>query len=431
MSETIKDRRVFSLLEVMKSVQKTLADRYKSSFWVKAEMNKLNFYRQSGHCYPDLVEKQDGKNVAQVRAMLWKDDYRRIDDLFRRTLNEPLKDGIKILFLAKIFFDPSHALTLHIMDIDPDYTLGDLEKDKQETIRKLKEEGIFDRNKLLKLPLLPQRIAIISVETSKGYKDFLGKIDRNAWGYRFFYFLFPSLLQGEKIIRSISAQLNRIRKVIHHFDAVAIIRGGGGEIGLSAYNNYLLAKQIALFPLPVLTGIGHITNETVVEMVAYRNLITPTDLADFFIQQFHNFSMPLRNMEQKLIALSDRMISRERLKFQAEMKLFRSVTESVLFHNRNRIDQLYEKLSDKSQLLIREQIMWLDSMEKDVNSLNPEEIMKRGYSITLHRGKAVKSIAQLNAGDTLNTLVFGGNIISTVQTIHLKTEESEPDTEGA
>jgi exodeoxyribonuclease VII large subunit len=418
MSEKIKDRTVFSLLEVMKSVRKTLADRYQSSFWVKAEMNRLNFYKQSGHCYPDLVEKQDGITIAQMRAILWKDDYRRIDGLFRKTLNEPLKDGIKILFLAKIAFDPSHGLTLHVTDIDPDYTLGDLEKEKLETVRKLKEEGIFDRNRSLKLPLLPQRIAIISVETSKGYKDFLGKIDPNAWGYRFFHFLFPSLLQGEKIIHSISAQLNRIRKVMHHFDAVAIVRGGGGEIGLSAYNSYLLAKEIALFPLPVLTGIGHITNETVVEMVAYRNLITPTDLADFFIQQFHNFSAPVRNAEQRLIALSGRIISRERLKFQAETKLFRSATESVLFHNRNRIGQFGEKLADKSQSLIREQTVWVSSTEKSISSLNPREVMRRGYSITLHEGRAVKGLSRLSAGDTLHTLVFGGNIISTVQTVH-------------
>ncbi|MDR1103692.1 MAG: exodeoxyribonuclease VII large subunit [Tannerella sp.] len=417
MSEKIKDRTVFSLLEVMKSIRKTLADRYKSSFWVKAEMNRLNFYTHSGHCYPDLVEKQDGKTIAQMRAVLWKDDYRRIDGLFRRTLNEPLKDNIKILFLAKISFDPAYGLTLHITDIDPDYTLGDMEKERLETIRRLKEEGVFDRNRLLKLSLLPQRIAIISVETSKGYKDFLGKIDRNAWGYRFFHFLFPSLLQGEKIIQSISAQLNRIRKVMHHFDAVAIVRGGGGEIGLSAYNSYPLAREIALFPLPVLTGIGHITNETVAEMVAHRNLITPTDLADFFIQQFHNFATPVRNAEQRLVALSGRIISRERLTFQTETKLFRSATESVLFHNRVRVGQFCEKLPDRARSLIHEQAVWLDGMEKNVNALNPKEVMRRGYSITLHEGRAVKDLSRLRAGDTLKTLVFGGAVISTVQTI--------------
>ncbi|MDR2041864.1 MAG: exodeoxyribonuclease VII large subunit [Tannerella sp.] len=418
MSEKIKDRNVFSLLEVMKSVQKTLADRYKSSFWVKAEMNKLNFYKQSGHCYPDMVEKQDGKIIAQMRAVVWKDDYRRIDALFRKTLNEPLKDGIKILFLAKIAFDASHGLTLHIMDIDPDYTLGDLEKEKQETLRRLEEEGIFGRNKALKLPLLPQRIAVISVETSKGYQDFLGKIDRNAWGYRFFHFLFPSLLQGEKIIHSIPAQLNRIRRVMHHFDVVAIVRGGGGDVGLSAYNSYPLAKEIALFPLPVLTGIGHITNETVVERVACRNLITPTDLADFLIQQFHNFSMPVKQVEQRLVVLSGRIVGHERLKFQAETKLFRSATESILSHNRSQIARFHEKLSDGSQSLMREQGVWLSGTERHVAGLNPREVMRRGYSVTLHEGRPIQSLSQLSVGDRLHTRVFEGNIISIIQTIH-------------
>ncbi|MDR1129445.1 MAG: exodeoxyribonuclease VII large subunit, partial [Prevotellaceae bacterium] len=173
MAEKVNDRTIFSLLEVTKSVQKTLSGRYKSSFWVKAEMNKLNFYRHSGHCYPELVEKKDGKVIAQIKSYIWKDDYSRINGKFLDVLNEPLKDGIKILFQAKITFDPAHGLSLWIMDVDPAYTLGDLEREKQETVNRLKREGIFDKNKSLSFPLLPQRIAIISVETSKGYADFL------------------------------------------------------------------------------------------------------------------------------------------------------------------------------------------------------------------------------------------------------------------
>jgi exodeoxyribonuclease VII large subunit len=418
MSETIKDKRVFSLLEVMNSVQKILAERYKSSFWVKAEMNRLNFYRHSGHCYPDLVEKKEGKAIAQIRAILWKDDYRRINSLFLKTLNEPLKDGIKLLFLAKISFDPTHGLTLHIKDIDPDYTLGDLEREKQETLRRLKEEGLLGRNKSLTLPLLPQRIAIVSVETSKGYKDFLGKIENNPWGYRFFHFLFPSLLQGEKVVASICGQLRRIRKVIHHFDAVAIVRGGGGEVGLSSYNNYQLAKEIAMFPLPVLTGIGHITNETVTEMAACRNLITPTDLANFFIQQCHNFSMPLRNAEQKIITQTGRIISRERVAFQSELKLFRSATLSALFHSRNQIFQFRERLSDKSRQLLREKRTGLENTEQTVRSMDPREVLRRGYSLTLHEGKILTDPSGVKEGSVLNTFVFGGKITSKVQTVY-------------
>ncbi|MDR2385115.1 MAG: exodeoxyribonuclease VII large subunit [Tannerella sp.] len=422
MSEIIKNKSVFSLLEVMNSIRKTITNRYKSSFWVKAEMNKLNFYKHSGHCYPDLIEKQDGKIIAQMRAVLWKSDYMRINSFFLKTLDEPLKDGIKILFLAEIIFEPSHGLTLHITDIDPEYTLGDLEREKQDTIRRLKEEGIYDRNRLLKIPLLPQRIAIISVETSKGYRDFLGKIENNAAGYCVFYLLFPSLLQGEKVVQSISAQLQRIRKVMHHFDAVLIVRGGGGDIGLSSYNNYLLAKEIALFPLPVLTGIGHITNETVVEKVACRNLITPTDLADFLILQFHNFSAALGNAKQKTVTIANRIISGERLKFQMETKLFRSASQSALFYIRNQLILLHEKLADKSLQLLGEQAMRIENIQKHLHTLDPKELLRRGYSMTLHNGKALKSVSQLSAGDALHTIIFDGEIISTVQITQRKSQ---------
>ena len=503
MSEIVNDKQVFSLLEVTKSIQKTLADRYKSSFWVKAEMNKLNFYKQSGHCYPDLVEKQNGKVIAQMSANLWRDDYIKINNNFLKVLNEPLKDGIKIMFLARISFEPNYGLALHIIDIDASYTLGDLEKEKQETIKKLIEEGIFNKNKTLKLPLLPQRIAIISVETSKGYKDFLGKIDNNPWGYNFFHMLFPSLLQSEKIIQTISDQLKRIRIVKDHFDAVAIIRGGGGDVGLSSYNNYQLAKEIALFPIPILTGIGHITNETVVEKVSHKNLITPTDLADFLIQKFHNFSVPVNEAEKKIIDKSKRLINDEKAKFQSEVKLFRSVAENILSKNRNEIKvqaqslfhqsqflfknekeyllsikqgikkgtnifctnrkqdikqyaikmrkdvtshmnaikllinqnakqmvsgskvllqskkekmiQLREKFSDKSLMLLKNETLALINIEKNVNNMSPKEVMKRGYSITLHQGKAVKNFEKVKEGDTLNTIVFEGNIISIVK----------------
>ena len=261
--------------------------------WIQAELNKLNYYKQSGHCFPELVEKQEGRVLAQMKATIWKDDFIIIDREFQRVLKEPLKDGIKILFLAAISFDPTHGLALRIIDIDPAYTLGDLEKEKQETIERLKKENLFDKNKGLRLALLPQRIAVISVESSKGYADFIKVMEGNGRGYRFFHLLFPSLLQGEKAVDSMIAQLKRISKVKNHFDLVAIVRGGGDDIGLSCYNDYRLASAIAEFPLPVLTGIGHSTNETVCEMISYSNAITPTKLAEWLLQKFHDFREPV------------------------------------------------------------------------------------------------------------------------------------------
>lgn len=489
MPEIVNNKQVFSLLEVTRSIQKTLSDRYKSSFWVKAEMNKLNHYKQSGHCYPELVEKKDGKVIVQIKSHLWKDDYYRVNNNFQQILKEPLKDGIKILFQAKISFDPAYGLALWIMDIDPSYTLGDLEREKQETIKQLREEGIINKNKTLKLPLLPQRIAIISVETSKGYVDFLRVLETNPWNYKFFHHLFPALLQGDRAIQSISIQLKRIKKVKHHFDAVAIIRGGGGDVGLSCYNNYQLAREIALFPIPVITGIGHATNETVAEMISFSNAITPTKLAEYLIQTFHNFSVPVKEAEKKVIDKSRRLLSEERSKFQSEVKLFRSVTENILITNRNEVksvtksllqhakfifknkteylksakisiirgantfcnsamqeiknfavtirkdthsqliqfdlivSQLSEKLVSQSRLKFKSSLLELNNIEKNITNMSPSNVLKRGYSITLLNGKAVKSTTELKSGDTINTTLFEGTLISIVNSTKKNNEQ--------
>lgn len=459
MPEFANDKKVFTLLEVTRSIQRTLTGRYTTAFWVKAEMNKLNFYTHSGHCYPELVEKKDGKVIALIKSILWKDDYTRVNDKFLSVLKEPLKDGIKILFLAKISFDPAHGLSLVILDIDPGYTLGDLEKEKGETISRLKTEGIFDRNKTLPDPVLPQRIAIISVETSKGYADFLRVIDGNPWNYKFFHILFPSILQGERAIGSIIQQLKRIKKIKKHFDVVAIIRGGGGDVGLSSYNNYELAREIALFPVPVITGIGHATNETVVEMISFSNAITPTKIGEYLLQKFHDFSGPVKKAEEKIVDLSKRLLRDERSKFNAEVKLFRSVTENVLGENEHHLKgqsrsllqhslflfkNAKERLSDVKEaikkrtyyccssakqkheqivILLRKDTLHhlnqvtstLNAVEKNVNNMSPVSVLKRGYSLTLHNGKSVGSILNVKTGDTLETHVHDGVIRSTVQ----------------
>lgn len=416
MAETVNGKMVFTLFEVTKSIQKTIAERYKTTYWIKAEMNKLNHYVQSGHCYPELVEKVNGKVIAQVKCTLWKDDYIHINDNFLTVLKEPLKDGIKILFLANISFDPVHGLSVRIIDIDPAYTLGDLEAEKQATMEKLHQEGIFGRNKTLIPSLLPQRIAIISVETSKGYADFTKILNGNPWGYKFFTVLFPSLLQGEKAVGTIIGQLKRIEKVKHHFDLVAIIRGGGGDIGLSCYNNYRLAKTIALFPLPVLTGIGHATNETVAEMISFSNAITPTKLAEYLLQQFHNFSVPVQKAEDRIIDRARRMIDNERTKFNSMIKLFRSVTNNLLLLNESRIRQLKQNLQFTSIAQLNTRGNELTGIKKNVQNMDPVNVMRRGYSITLFNGKALTDPGGLKAGDTIQTILYEGSIESKIIT---------------
>ena len=437
--EQIDDKRVFSLLEVSRSIQKTIAERYSSSFWVKAEINKLNLYRQSGHCYPELVEKQEGRIIAQQRGTLWRDDYRRVNQQFQEILKEPLKDGIKVLMLVKISFDAVHGMALQILDIDPAFTLGDLEREKQENLDRLKKEGLFNLNKLLDTPLLPKRVAIISVESSKGYADFMNVIEGNAWGYRFFTLLFPALLQGDRAAADITRQLNRIRKVASHFDVVAIIRGGGGDVGLSCYNNYELAKTICEFPLPVLTGIGHSTNETVSEMVSHINAITPTKLAEYLIQLFHNFSVPVGEAEKLLMEWSRRLLADENLALQRELRLFRSVTETSLLRSRQALKEQTVVLKSESRTVVKDQRQlltqsldrvkqqkpslfrhWrgeLANLEKTLEILRPENVLKRGYSITRINGEAVSDASAISPGTELDTVLYQGTVRSVVTSV--------------
>jgi exodeoxyribonuclease VII large subunit len=427
------------------------------------------------------VEKRNGKVIAQLRSIIWKDDYNSINNNFLKVLKEPLKDGIKILFCAKISFESVHGLSLTIIDIDPAFTLGDLEKEKQDTINRMKEEGIFNLNRSLQIPMLPQRIAIISVETSKGYADFLKVIESNPWHYKFFHLLFPSILQGENAITSIRRNLKRIKTVITHFDVVAIIRGGGGDVGLSCYNNYELAKEIAKFPIPVITGIGHSTNETVVEMISFSNAITPTKIAEYLLQKFHNFSVPVQAAREKIIDKSRRLLSEEKTRFGSEIKLFRSATKNILIEHRNQvkgeagslirqslflfknekdllldlrkrikggvyiscrsstqeIKQLALNIKSVAVSLFRQIKLVLDqhthqmirnarvnlatkhteikNIETNINNLSPANVLKRGYSITIHNGKAIKSHREVKEGDVLNTILFEGNIHSVIE----------------
>lgn len=416
MPEVVESKTVFSLLEVTKSIQKTIADRYKSLYWIKAEMNKLNHYKHSGHCYPELVEKKDGKIVAEIRSILWKTDFDRINNQFIHLLNEPLRDGITILFQAGVSYDPLYGLSLRIVDIDPTFVLGELEKEKKESIARLQKEGLFDANKRLPFPLVPKRLAIISVETSKGLSDFFKIISHNPWGYKIETTLYPALLQGDKSIPSIIRQLAVIAEQLAKYDAVAIIRGGGGEVGLSSYNNYALSKAIAIFPIPVLTGIGHSTNETVSEMVAFKNAITPSELADFLIQKFHNFAIPTDQAIDKIIHASQGL-------FTAQHYTLNQFAQALSWNGRQKIVSEQHELAIISQhlklytgQLIKENATVLDHFQRLLRLADPSLLLKRGFSITKINGHAITDTEQLQEGDEIETTYANGKTISRITT---------------
>ncbi|MCA5006689.1 exodeoxyribonuclease VII large subunit [Sphingobacterium bovistauri] len=414
MPEKVNDKTIFSLLEVTKSIQKTLADRYQSLYWIKAEMNKLNHYKHSGHCYPELVEKKESKIVAEIRSILWKSDFERINNSFIKLLNEPLRDGITILFQAGISYDPIHGLSLRIVDIDPAFVLGELEREKKESILKLQQENLFDANRRLPFPVIPKRLAIISVETSKGLSDFYKIINNNPWGYKIETTLYPALLQGDKSIPSIIKQLAVIADRTEAYDAVAIIRGGGGEVGLSSYNNYNLAKAIAIFPLPVLTGIGHSTNETVSEMVAFKNAITPSELADFLIQKFHNFSIPLDRLQEELIFLSKNKFEQEKTKLQGFGQSLSWTSKNRLQQENHDINIQKQRLQLFSQHFLKEKYGELANISRLIKMADPAQLLKRGFSITRINGKVIQSISDIQTGDIVETIFIDGKMQSQV-----------------
>lgn len=376
--------------EVASSVKRTLNARYGSSFWVKAEMIKLNHYPYSGHAFPDLIEKQDDVIVAQMRAVIWSADFKRIRDKFRSCGLADLSDGITILFRASILFDEFYGLSLRIIDIDTSFTLGEMEKQRMLCIERLKAEGIYSLNSSLSLPAVPKRFAIVSVGSSKGYNDFMQIVRKHSSRFAIFTHLFPSLLQGDGAINSISEALDRINDVADCFDAVLIIRGGGGDVGLNCYNHYNLCRAVALCKLPVLTGIGHASNQTVAEQIAWRNFITPTDLADFLFSGFNNAYLEVLNLSKQL----------------------KSNADSILNTNNERVKLLSESLKYKIENRILSEKERLQMIERYIRLLDPSLLLQKGYSMTYLNGVLVSSVKDLKSGDEIVTRFSDGEIVS-------------------
>ncbi len=362
-----EEKQIFTLKQVALSIQKVISERYSRLYWVQAEMHKLN-YTNKGHCYPELVQKEDGKIVAEMRGTIWKAQFDKISKSFSEVVKEPLKDGMSLLFLVKISFHPLYGMGLEVVDIDPTFALGELQKEREETLKRLTKEGILNANQRLNFPVLPQRIAVISVESSKGLSDFYSVVQNNQWNYAFFFMLFTAQLNGDLAVDSIQNQLRKIEKVKHHFDAVAIIRGGGGEIGLSCYNNYELSKAIATFPLPVLTGIGHSTNITVSEMVAFRNAITPTELGEFLIQCFHNFSVPVKDAQKSLKMEVNQFMQDQKIELANELRIFKNVSNQRLFQTNQILNSTTKNLSLHSRFRFNNERKVLDSSADQLKS---------------------------------------------------------------
>lgn len=413
--ETFNDKPVYSLSEISKSIKSIINKTYTRAYYIKAELLKLNAYPHSGHCFPELVEKEGDKIITQMRAVIWKTQVEAINEKFVKITGEKLKDNINILCLATIEFNPQYGLGLYIQDIEPTYTLGELMKNKLAVINKLKQEGVFSANKNLQLPLLPKRIAIISVETSKGYSDFIISLKDNNWNYCFECELFTSILQGDKAISTISARLEEIEKRKQDFDCVVIIRGGGGDVGLSCYDDYTLAHKVATFPLPIISGIGHSTNESVTDMVAFANKITPTEVAYFLIQKFHDFAIQVEEMQDQMRQCVMSILEQEKHKLSQIENNHRLITTRFITHEKSKLDNLQNMMKLSAKNIIENQKKDLQALKEHIQLLHPDNVLKRGYSITLLNGKAVTQAKQIKSGDILTTRLFKGNIESEVK----------------
>lgn len=416
----METKQIFPLSRLTEAIEKVINQYCSKVVWVKAEIVKLNYYPHTGHCYPDLVEKKNGKIVAELRGNIWKTNFDQINQKFRNILNEDLRDDMTVVVQATVTYHSVYGLALNILDIDPEYTLGELAKQRAEAIKNLTREGIFEANKQQVLPQLPKTIAVISVNSSKGYQDFINVIENNPWGYKFHCKLYPAVLQGERAVSTITAQLKRIRKHKKHFDAVAIIRGGGGDIGLSCYDNYQLAKEIAQFPLPVLTGIGHSTNETVSELVSYKSFITPTKIAEFLLQEFHNFSQPLKENLQKIITGTNLLFERQETQLERTSGSFRFLATKVIDREKYKVSNYRQVIAMES----RNRIVWETSELKNIGTsvehLSPQNILKRGFSITRKDGKVVTSATVLVPGDVIETEFYSGKASAEIKNINSK-----------
>jgi len=448
-----------TLSDVLAQVRIVVAREFALPLWIKAEMLKLNHYSASGHAFPELVEKSGGKVTAKCQSMIWADDLQRIVSNFRQVTGKNLSDGIEILFRAEVRFHEQYGMRLRIIDIDAEFTLGQMALERKKTIEKLKAEGLFFRNKQIELADVPGRLAVISAATSRGLHDLKNIVFATGAAYKIKMTLFNAILQGVKGAETIGSRIAQIGKRSSEFDAILIIRGGGDDSGMDCYDNYVLARTVCECPLPVITGIGHSTNETVVEMVAHTNKITPTDVGYFILGHFakqvqllNDFTsrmsaqtlMTLAEQEQRLQDLAQTVSEKTRGEFQ-QQKDFITESESILrqkslqklasenallngtcielqgFASRifltqqHRLKTLNTALNQTKQAVSQKEKSRLDILESKMNMLDPQTVLRRGYSITLQNGKVVKSIQNLKEGDSIETVMSDGRVKSIVQ----------------
>lgn len=432
------NKQTYSLSELTGEIHDVLKEAFPDTYWVRAETSDVHINSASGHCYLEFIEKDTQSNqiIAKARGAIWAKTFRMLKSYFEMETGQHFTSGLKVLVRVSIDFHEVYGFNLNVVDIDPSYTLGDLVRKRQEIIRQLQEEGVFTLNKELSLPALPQRIAVITSPTAAGYEDFINQLFYNKAGYPFYVKLFPALMQGEKTEESIIAALERIDSHRELFDAVVIIRGGGATSDLNSFDSYLLAANCAQFPLPIITGIGHERDDTIIDLVAHTRLKTPTAVAAFLINCMDQAAEQLNLLQQALCtdtlsilqekkqtlqrigtllpATVNNRIERNRSALNLLASKLPTITSGLLEQNKNQLELMHQRIHTAISSRLLKESRFIELQEQFIRMASPDYILKRGYSLTLRDGKILKSAKAVKSGDHLTTRFSDGEIESEV-----------------
>lgn len=406
----------FSLLELNALVRRSLEQCLPDEYWIQAELSDVRS-NTTGHCYLEFVQKDPRSNslVAKAHGMIWSNIYRLLKPYFEETTGQLFASGIKVLVKVTVQFHELYGYSLTVLDIDPTYTLGDMERRRREIRLQLEEEGVLTLNKELEMPLLPQRIAVVSSATAAGYGDFCHQLQHNSGGFFFYTELFPALMQGNQVEKSVLAALDRINARTTEFDVVVIIRGGGATSDLSGFDTYLLAAACAQFPLPIITGIGHERDDTVLDSVAHTRVKTPTAAAELLIHRFTEVADHLDELSARIQQGAYAMLEQEWRRLRSFQTLIPSLAHRKLTDARFALLSVGKDLAQVTMTLLVQQRHRVQLFQQRIADAAPDKLLSRGYSITLKDGKAVTDASLLNQGDRLVTRLSKGEAHSVVE----------------
>ena len=403
-----------SLSQLNSLVSDAIKDALPETYWLIAEISDVRVNHSNGHCYLEFIEKNEktGAIIAKARGYIWNNTFRMLKPYFEETTKQSFTSGLKILVCVGIDFHELYGYGLTVHDIDPTYTLGDLQQKRQAIINQLEKEGVLTLNKELDFPVIAQRIAIISSPTAAGYEDFLDHLLHNKYGFVFYPKLFPALMQGERTESSIIQALDKIFSHKEKFDAVVIIRGGGATSDLSSFDSYLLATNCAQFPLPIITGIGHERDDTILDIVAYQRAKTPTAVADFFIGKIEETNNELTDLQDSIVSEAKLILNQANINLQNFSIKIPNMAFS-LFEKQSANLELYKaRLQHAAKNKLEKAKSQLKEKEAFIKLSSPEYILSKGYSITTKNGKAVKDEKELQPGDKIITKLNKGEITS-------------------